>query len=88
TPLFNLARWLHLATFGPLLIAGMAGLALAWQRRLEIWPLLAVIAVVTVTYVVFHPSTRYRSPADPFVFLLSAIAIERLRYLLRSWRKS
>lgn len=82
TPLFNLARWLHLATFGPLLIAGMAGLALAWQRRLEIWPLLAVIAVVTVTYVVFHPSTRYRAPADPFVFLLAAVSIEQsLRWI-------
>jgi hypothetical protein len=60
----------------------MAGLALAWQRRLEIWPLLAVIAVVTITYVVFHPSTRYRAPADPFVFLLAAVSIEQsLRWI-------
>ena len=42
---------------------------------LEIAPLLAVIAAITIAYLIFHPSTRYRAPADPFVFILAAYAL-------------
>jgi hypothetical protein len=35
-------------------------------------------------YVLFHPSTRYRSPADPFLFIFSAYAATRLWENVRS----
>jgi 4-amino-4-deoxy-L-arabinose transferase-like glycosyltransferase len=75
---FQIARVIHVLYFGPLLALGAIGLILAWQHRLEIGPLVAVFAAITVTYVVFHPSTRYRSPADPFVFILSAYTVTRV----------
>ncbi len=76
---FQLARVAHLLYFTPLLLFGLAGWVLAARRRLEIAPLLAVFAILTLTYLVFHPSTRYRAPADPFVFVLAAYAS------VRSW---
>ena len=75
---FEAARVVHLATFGPLLLLGVAGLWSAWRRGLSIGPLVIVFVTITVTYLIFHPSTRYRSPADPFVFILSAYAITSL----------
>jgi len=78
TPLFRVARVVHLAYFGPLLVLGFIGLFRAWRDRIPVGPLLAIPIVVTVFYVAFHPSTRYRSPADPFVFILAAYAICRL----------
>jgi len=75
TPAFEAARIVHLLTFTPLLLLGATGLALAWRDGREIGPLLAVIAAITLAYLVFHPSTRYRAPADPFVFILAAYAL-------------
>jgi hypothetical protein len=33
---------------------------------------------MTLMYVVFHPSTRYRSPSDPLLFVMSAITLATL----------
>ncbi len=74
---FQLARVVHLAYFTPLLGLGLVGWALAARRKLEIAPLVAVFVAITFTYLVFHPSTRYRAPADPFVFVLAAYALVR-----------
>ncbi|NDJ77603.1 MAG: glycosyltransferase family 39 protein [Chloroflexi bacterium] len=71
---FQLARVVHVLYFAPLLALGIAGWVTAWREGRLIGPLLAVMLAITLTYVVFHPSTRYRSPADPFVFVLSAHA--------------
>jgi len=30
---------------------------------------------MTIMYVAFHPSTRYRSPSDPLLFVMSAAAL-------------
>lgn len=79
---FQVARVVHVLYFAPLLILGMIGLGLASRRRLDIGPLVAVSVVITITYLIFHPSTRYRSPADPFVFILSAYAVVRLWLLV------
>ncbi len=81
TPLFRVARVVHLAYFGPLLVFGLMGLIWAWRDGIAVGPILAAPIVVTVFYVAFHPSTRYRSPADPFVFILAAYALCRL------WRR-
>ncbi len=78
TTAFQVARVVHVLYFGPLLLLGIVGLVMAWRQRLPVGPLLAVIVAITMTYLVFHPSTRYRAPADPFVFVLSAYAVARL----------
>ena len=74
---FQAARVIHVLYFAPLLALGAAGLVIGWREKLRIGPLVAVLVAVTVTYLVFHPSTRYRSPADPFVFVLAAVAVVR-----------
>ncbi len=78
SPAFQVARVIHLVYFGPLLALGLAGIAASLRARDPVEPLLAVLMAVTLTYLVFHPSTRYRSPADPFLFIFSAIAVEGL----------
>ena len=75
---FQAARVIHAIYFTPLLILGLAGLILGWRDRREIAPLVAVFAAITIAYLIFHPSTRYRSPADPFVFVLAGYALLRL----------
>lgn len=82
TPLFNFARRLHTAYYGPLLLLGCLGLFIGQIRGFDISPLVIALGVVTFIYVLFHPSTRYRSPADPFLFILSALAaVELWRWL-------
>ncbi len=84
---FRVARVVHLLYFTPLLLAAIAGLVIAWRRTLEIGPLVAVVVAVTITYLVFHPSTRYRAPADPFLFILSALTlIQLLPHVIKKWR--
>ncbi len=75
---FQVARVVHVLYFGPLLLLGIIGLGLAWRDHLEIAPLVAVMIAITIAYLIFHPSTRYRAPADPFVFVLSAVTMTRL----------
>ncbi len=86
SPAFQFGRTLHILYFGPLLVLGALGIAQAWRGRKPIEPLLAVLGVITVTYLVFHPATRYRSPADPFLFVFSAVAVVRLREWIRTRR--
>jgi len=75
---FQIARIMHVVYFTPLLVLGVIGLALGWRDRRPVGPLVAVVIAVTITYLVFHPSTRYRAPADPFVFVLAAYGVLRL----------
>jgi 4-amino-4-deoxy-L-arabinose transferase-like glycosyltransferase len=87
TPAFQLARKLHLLYFGPLLVLGALGVVRAWRERMPVEPLVSVLAAVTITYLIFHPATRYRSPADPFLFVFSAVAAVRLWGWMRDrWR--
>jgi 4-amino-4-deoxy-L-arabinose transferase-like glycosyltransferase len=74
-PAFLLARKLHLLYFTPLLILAIIGLWRAATDRRPIWPIVAVLIAITVAYLIYHPSTRYRSPADPFLFVLSAYGL-------------
>ncbi len=82
TTSFQLARIVHLIYFTPLLILGLIGLILAWKNHLLVGPLIAVLVAITAAYLVFHPSTRYRSPADPFLFILAAYAVVRFTHRL------
>lgn len=84
---FQAARVVHVLYFGPLLLLGIVGLVLGWRDKRPVGPLVAVLVAITLAYLVFHPSTRYRSPADPFVFILSAYAVTRLweKLKVRPW---
>lgn len=78
TPLFQAARIVHALYFGTLLVLAVVGLGRAARMRQltqRFGPVLIVIAVITLTYLIYHPSTRYRVSADPFVFVLSACAV-------------
>ncbi len=77
-PLFQAARVIHLLYYTPLLMVAIIGLVLAaraHQLTGTYAPILMVLVGITAAYLIYHPSTRYRSPADPFVFVLSASAL-------------
>ena len=82
--LFNVVgRRLHVLSFGGMWLLAIAG---AWLSRRE-WRALSLLVFVqisqTLIYLLFHPSTRYRSPTDPLLFVFSAYA---LLCLARWWR--
>ena len=62
-------------TLGALLILALAGVWLSrWLWR-EVSLLWFVQLSMTLIYLIFHPSTRYRVPTDPMLFLFSAYAL-------------
>ena len=82
--LFNVVgRRVHVVYFGGLLLLASAG---AWLSRRE-WRMLSLLLFVqlsqTLMYLLFHPSTRYRSPTDPLLFVFSAYA---LLWVVGWWR--
>ena len=70
-----LGRGVHLIYFGALWLLAIYG---AWLYRRD-WRSLSLLVAVqlsqTLMYLLFHPSTRYRSPTDPLLFVFSALAI-------------
>lgn len=76
TPLFDqIGRPVHMVYWGGLLALGLVGVWLtrgAWREVSVLW---FVQISMTVMYIVFHPSTRYRVPSDPLLFLFSAYAV-------------
>ncbi len=73
--LFNvIGRGAHLIYFGGLLLLAVVGV---WLSRRE-WRMLSLLLFAqssqTLMYLLFHPSTRYRSPTDPLLFVFSAYA--------------
>ena len=83
SPLADLMRGAHVLYFGGLLLLALAG---AWLSRRD-WRDLSLLYFVqvsqTAVYLVFHPSTRYRSPTDPLLFVFSALA---LVWAVERWR--
>lgn len=84
--LFNVVgRAVQLLYFGGLLLLAVAG---AWLSRRE-WRMLTLLLFIqlsqTLMYLVFHPSTRYRSPTDPLLFVFSAYA---LLWVAEWWRSN
>ena len=74
--LFNvLGRRVHLVYFGGLWLLAIVGLWLSRREWRGMSLLVAVQASQTLMYLVFHPSTRYRSPSDPLLFVFSAYAV-------------
>ncbi len=82
--LFNvIGRRAHIVYFGGLWLFAIAGL---WLSRCQ-WRALSLLVFVQVSqtgmYLLFHPSTRYRSPTDPLLFVFSAYAV---LWLVEWWR--
>lgn len=68
-------RSLHLGYFGGLWLLAMVGAVLAWRDWRDASLLFFVQISQTAAYLLFHPSTRYRSPTDPLLFVFSALAL-------------
>ncbi len=80
-----LGRGVHLLYFGALWLLAIMG---AWLYRRD-WRSLSLLLAVqlsqTLMYLLFHPSTRYRSPTDPLLFVFSALAIV---HFAARWREN
>lgn len=73
TSLFDqVGRIIHQFYWGGLLILGIIGIALTWRQWREVSLIWFILLSMTIVYIIFHPSTRYRVPTDPFMFLFSA----------------
>ncbi len=77
----RIGRPIHILYWGGLLLLGIIGVVLTWKQWREVSLLWFVQISMTVMYIIFHPSTRYRVPTDPLLFLFSAYA------LLWLWQK-
>ena len=80
----RVGRPLHLLYFGAMLLLAVCGV---WLSRRD-WRMTSLLLFVqlsqTAVYLAFHPSTRYRSPTDPLLFLFSAVAVA---WLWERWRR-
>lgn len=75
-PLFDvIGRVIHRYYFGGLFVLALAGMILSWRGWRDVSLLWLVQFSMTFVYVLFHPSTRYRVPTDPLLFLFSAYAL-------------
>jgi 4-amino-4-deoxy-L-arabinose transferase-like glycosyltransferase len=84
-PLFDqIGRTVHRYYWGGLLLLGLVGVALTWRQWRDVSLLWFVQISMTLVYVFFHPSTRYRVPTDPLLFIFSAYA---LVWLWAWWQK-
>lgn len=81
-----IGRSLHIVYFGSLWLLAIVGAV--WSRRdwRELSPLYFVQISQTAVYLLFHPSTRYRSPTDPLLFVFSALAVVWLWERWKRWR--
>ncbi|MBZ0302909.1 MAG: hypothetical protein K8J31_24400, partial [Anaerolineae bacterium] len=76
TPLFDqIGRTIHRLYWGALFLLGFVGIALTLRQWREVSLLWFIQISMTLVYLVFHPSTRYRVPTDPLWFLFSAYAV-------------
>ena len=74
--LFNvIGRGIHILYFGGLWLLSFVGVWLSRREWREVSLFWFVQISQTVIYLVFHPSTRYRAPTDPLLFVFSAYVI-------------
>ena len=71
----TIGRPLHLVYFGGLLLLALMSIPLTWRLWHQVSLLWLVQISMTLIYVIFHPSTRYRSPSDPLLFVMSAATV-------------
>ncbi|MCB9455472.1 MAG: hypothetical protein H6671_05760 [Anaerolineaceae bacterium] len=76
SPLFDqIGRTVHRFYWGGLFLIGLVGIVLSWRQWREVSLLWFAQISMTLVYVAFHPSTRYRVPTDPLWFVFSAYAL-------------
>jgi hypothetical protein len=82
----QIGRPVHIVYWGGLLLLGIVGIVLTWGQWREVSLLWFVQISMTLMYILFHPSTRYRVPTDPLLFLFSAYTLIWLwqRFNMRS----
>lgn len=74
--LFNLwGRRIHMVYWGSLLFLSVIGIWLTRRQWREVSLIWFVQISMTIIYLIFHPSTRYRVPSDPLLFLLAAATL-------------
>ncbi len=79
SPLFDqLGRLVHRYYYGLLFFLALLGVGLTLRQWRETSLLWFVQLSMTLVYIIFHPSTRYRVPTDPLLFVFSAYAVVRL----------
>jgi hypothetical protein len=70
------ASWAAVGSFWLLGLAGIVGVVVLRRRGVPSFPLLSTVANVVITVLVFYGSTRFRSPAEPAIVLLAAVAVD------------
>lgn len=74
--LFNvIGRTVHILYFGGLWILSFVGVWLSRRDWRDVSLLWFIQISQTVVYLIFHPSTRYRAPTDPLLFIFSAYVV-------------
>jgi 4-amino-4-deoxy-L-arabinose transferase-like glycosyltransferase len=71
----RVVRPVHILYFGGLLILAIVGVALSWRQWRNVSLLWFLQISMTIMYLLFHPSTRYRVPTDPLLFAFSAYTL-------------
>jgi 4-amino-4-deoxy-L-arabinose transferase-like glycosyltransferase len=71
----TIGRPVHVIYFGGLLLLSIVGVILSFSQWRDVSLLWFVQISMTLVYILFHPSTRYRSPSDPLLFLFAAYTI-------------
>lgn len=87
-PLFDqIGRPIHILYWGSLLLLGLVGVVLTLGQWREVSLLWIVQISMTLVYLIFHPSTRYRVPTDPLLFLFSAYTLTFTFTRSAFWRR-
>ncbi|MGJ3239840.1 MAG: ArnT family glycosyltransferase [Anaerolineae bacterium] len=81
----RVGRPVHMLYFGGLLMLALVGVGLSARYWRDVSLLWFVQISMTIMYLIFHPSTRYRVPTDPLLFAFSAFT---LVYLAYRWHQS
>ncbi len=68
----QVGRVVHRLYYGGLFVLALGGIALTVRQWRSVSLLWFVQIGMTIVYLIFHPSTRYRVPSDPMLFLFSA----------------
>ncbi len=77
--------WAVLVGYYLLLPFAIGGLVVMRRRRIPIYPMLAIVAAVTITVMIGFPVTRYRASFDAITPVLAAVALDAL---WQWWRSS
>lgn len=71
----QVGRPVHVIYFGGLLLLALVGVVVNRHTWRDTSLILFAQLSMTLVYLIFHPSTRYRVPTDPLLFLFSAAAL-------------